>query len=105
MDDTQQSELARAAGEGIPPGGCRVASEQKPDTRPFRPRPSRTSVLGSPNEREEARSEMEIEFLSTVAVITPDPPASRKLYVGALGLPLESRGDDEYHHSEQISGC
>jgi catechol 2,3-dioxygenase-like lactoylglutathione lyase family enzyme len=48
---------------------------------------------------------MEIEFLSTVAVITPDPPASRKLYVGALGLPLESRGDDEYHHSEQISGC
>ena len=48
---------------------------------------------------------MKIEFLSTIAVITPDPPASRSLYVGALGLPLESSGDSEYHHSEQIPGC
>ena len=32
---------------------------------------------------------MNIEFLSTVAVIAPDPPRSRKLYVDALGLPLE----------------
>jgi catechol 2,3-dioxygenase-like lactoylglutathione lyase family enzyme len=45
---------------------------------------------------------MNIEFLSTVAVITPDPPASRKLYVEALGLPL---GGGEYLHSEQIAGC
>ena len=37
---------------------------------------------------------MNIEFLSTVAVIAPDPPASRKLYVDALGLPLESEGGD-----------
>jgi catechol 2,3-dioxygenase-like lactoylglutathione lyase family enzyme len=48
---------------------------------------------------------MKIEFLSTIAVITPDPPASRSLYVGALGLPLESGADSEYHHSEQIPGC
>jgi catechol 2,3-dioxygenase-like lactoylglutathione lyase family enzyme len=48
---------------------------------------------------------MNIEFLSSVAVIAPDPPASRKLYVEALGLPLGSAGDDEYHHSEQIGGC
>jgi catechol 2,3-dioxygenase-like lactoylglutathione lyase family enzyme len=47
---------------------------------------------------------VDIEFLSTVAVIAPDPPASRKLYVDPLGLPLESHGDD-YHHSEQIAGC
>jgi len=47
---------------------------------------------------------MNIEFLSTVAVIAPDPPASRKLYVETLGLPLESHGAD-YHHSEQIAGC
>ena len=47
---------------------------------------------------------MNVEFLSTVAVIAPDPPASRKLYVDALGLPLESEGGD-YHHSEQIAGC
>jgi catechol 2,3-dioxygenase-like lactoylglutathione lyase family enzyme len=48
---------------------------------------------------------MKIEFLSSVAVIAPDPPASRKLYVDSLGLPLESHGDDEYFHSEQIPGC
>ena len=48
---------------------------------------------------------MKIEFLSTLAVIAPDPPASRKLYVDALGLPLSSGADSEYHHSEQISGC
>jgi len=46
-----------------------------------------------------------IEFVSTVAVIAPDPAASRKLYVDALGLPLESGGDGEYRHSEQIDGC
>ena len=38
---------------------------------------------------------MKIEFLSTVAVIAPNPPASRKLYVDALGLPLKSGADDE----------
>ncbi|TMM04566.1 MAG: glyoxalase [Actinobacteria bacterium] len=48
---------------------------------------------------------MKIEFLSTIAVITPDPRASRKLFVDALGLPLEGRGDEEYQRSEQIAGC
>jgi catechol 2,3-dioxygenase-like lactoylglutathione lyase family enzyme len=48
---------------------------------------------------------VKIEFLSTVAVIAPDPPAGRKLYVDALGLPLEGSGDDGYHHSERIGGC
>jgi hypothetical protein len=47
---------------------------------------------------------MNIEFLSTVAVITPDTSLSRKLYVEALGPPLEGQGDG-YHHSEQIAGC
>lgn len=47
---------------------------------------------------------MDIEFLATVAVIAPDPPASRKLYVDALGLALRSEGGD-YHHSEQLAGC
>jgi catechol 2,3-dioxygenase-like lactoylglutathione lyase family enzyme len=46
---------------------------------------------------------LDIEFLATVAVIAPDPPASRKLYVDTIGLPLE--GSDGYHHSEQIPGC
>jgi catechol 2,3-dioxygenase-like lactoylglutathione lyase family enzyme len=48
---------------------------------------------------------MKIEFLATVAVITSDPPTSRKLYVDALGLPLAGSGGDEYIHSEQIAGC
>jgi catechol 2,3-dioxygenase-like lactoylglutathione lyase family enzyme len=45
---------------------------------------------------------MNIEFLSTVALITPDPPASRKLYLDGLGLPL---GGNEYLHSERVAGC
>jgi catechol 2,3-dioxygenase-like lactoylglutathione lyase family enzyme len=45
-----------------------------------------------------------IEFLSTVAVIAPDPSQSRKLYVDALGLPLDGDAGD-YQHSERIAGC
>ena len=44
---------------------------------------------------------MDIQFVASIAVITPDPAASRKLYVDALGLPLEG---DEYPHSEKIDG-
>ena len=47
---------------------------------------------------------MNIEFLATVAVITPDPLDSRNLYVEALGLPLQGERDG-YYHSEQIGGC
>lgn len=47
---------------------------------------------------------MQIEFLSSLAVIAPDPPASRKLYVDALGLPLDGEGDDGYHHTDRIAG-
>jgi catechol 2,3-dioxygenase-like lactoylglutathione lyase family enzyme len=47
---------------------------------------------------------MNIEFLATVAMIAPDPASSRKLYVDALGLPLQGEGDG-YLHSEQIAGC
>jgi catechol 2,3-dioxygenase-like lactoylglutathione lyase family enzyme len=48
---------------------------------------------------------MEIEFLASVAVIAPDPPASRRLYIDALGLPLEARGDGGYQGTEKIGGC
>jgi catechol 2,3-dioxygenase-like lactoylglutathione lyase family enzyme len=44
---------------------------------------------------------MKIEFVSSVAVITPDPTQSRRLYVDALGLPL---GGEAYLHSERIPG-
>lgn len=46
---------------------------------------------------------MKIEFIASVAVITPDPPASHRLYVDAIGLPL--KGQDNYIHSENIGGC
>ncbi|HKN94208.1 MAG TPA: VOC family protein [Thermoleophilaceae bacterium] len=46
---------------------------------------------------------MDIEFVSTMAVISPDPAASRRLYRDTLGLPLESEGG-EYFHSEQVDG-
>ncbi len=44
---------------------------------------------------------MNIEFIASFAVITPDPASSRRLYVDALGLPLEG---DDYIHSEHIDG-
>jgi catechol 2,3-dioxygenase-like lactoylglutathione lyase family enzyme len=46
---------------------------------------------------------MQIEFVSGVAVIAPDPAQSRRLYVDTLGLPLTSQGGD-YFHSEHIAG-
>jgi catechol 2,3-dioxygenase-like lactoylglutathione lyase family enzyme len=42
-----------------------------------------------------------IQFVSTVAVITANPEKSRKLFVDTLGLPLEG---DDYPHSERIEG-
>jgi catechol 2,3-dioxygenase-like lactoylglutathione lyase family enzyme len=47
---------------------------------------------------------MNIEFLSTIAVISADPPSSRRLYVDTLGLPLQAGADGEYFHSEQLAG-
>lgn len=40
---------------------------------------------------------MNIEFIASVAVIAPDPPESRQLYMDAIGLPLEGQAD--YYHS------
>lgn len=48
---------------------------------------------------------MEIQFITSMAVITPDPEQSRALYVGALGLPLQTAEGDDYLHSEDISGA
>lgn len=47
---------------------------------------------------------MDIEFVATVAVITPDPISSHRLYVETLGLPLDGDADD-YQHSEHLAGC
>ncbi len=45
---------------------------------------------------------MNILFVAGIAIVAADPPASRKLYVDALGLPLE--GENDYFHSEEIAG-
>jgi catechol 2,3-dioxygenase-like lactoylglutathione lyase family enzyme len=46
---------------------------------------------------------MEILFVASVAVVTADPPQSRKLFMDALGLPLEGEGDG-YYSSGSIPG-
>ena len=47
---------------------------------------------------------MDVHFIASIAVITPDPAASRHLYLDALGLPLEASEGSEYFHSESIAG-
>jgi len=47
---------------------------------------------------------MEIEFIAGVAVVSADPDASARLYVDALGLPLEAAEGDDYRHSESVGG-
>jgi catechol 2,3-dioxygenase-like lactoylglutathione lyase family enzyme len=59
-------------------------------------------MLGDSQANEEVQ--VNVAFLSTVAVVAPDPARSRRLYVDALGLPLQGKPAD-YQHSEQIGGC
>ncbi len=46
---------------------------------------------------------MAVLFIASVAVVTADPPASRRLFIDALGLPLEGEGDG-YYSSGNIPG-
>lgn len=46
---------------------------------------------------------MNVEFIASVAVVAADPPQSRKLFMDALGLPLEGEGDG-YYSSGSIPG-
>jgi catechol 2,3-dioxygenase-like lactoylglutathione lyase family enzyme len=46
---------------------------------------------------------VDVQYIASVSVIAPDPAASRKLYIDALGLPLEKL-DGEYYASEHIGG-
>ena len=47
---------------------------------------------------------MDVQFITSVAVITPEPAVSRRLYLDALGLPLTTETDG-YLHGEHIDGC
>ena len=44
---------------------------------------------------------MNVEFVASIAPITADPAASRRLYVNTIGLPLEG---EDYIHSENVPG-
>ncbi len=46
---------------------------------------------------------MNVLFIASVAIVAADPPQSRKLFIGALGLPLEGEGDG-YYSSGSIPG-
>ncbi|MGZ4617541.1 MAG: VOC family protein [Frankiaceae bacterium] len=48
---------------------------------------------------------MDIQFIASMAVITPDLEQSRAMYVSALGLPLQAAEGDDYLHSEDIDGA
>jgi len=46
---------------------------------------------------------MDVLFIASVAVVTADPPQSRKLFMDAIGLPLEGEGNG-YYSSGSIPG-
>ena len=46
---------------------------------------------------------MDVLFITSVAVVAADPPQSRKLFMDALGLPLEGEGEG-YYSSGSIAG-
>jgi catechol 2,3-dioxygenase-like lactoylglutathione lyase family enzyme len=48
---------------------------------------------------------MEIVFIASMSVIAADPPASRALFVDALGLDLKPDDSGEYFHSEALEGA
>lgn len=50
------------------------------------------------------RSHVKVQFIASVSLIAPDPPVSHRLYLDALGLPLEAAEGDDYVHSEAIEG-
>jgi catechol 2,3-dioxygenase-like lactoylglutathione lyase family enzyme len=47
---------------------------------------------------------MDIQFITSIAVIAPDPRKSRELYIDALGLPLEASPGSNYFHSDRVKG-
>jgi catechol 2,3-dioxygenase-like lactoylglutathione lyase family enzyme len=47
---------------------------------------------------------MDIQFITSIAVIARDPQKSRELFIDALGLPLQASPGSEYFHSERVEG-
>jgi catechol 2,3-dioxygenase-like lactoylglutathione lyase family enzyme len=47
---------------------------------------------------------VEIQFVTSVAVISADPGRSQELYMETLGLPLADESGSGYLHSEDVEG-
>ena len=48
---------------------------------------------------------MNVVFIASVSIITPNPAESRKLFVDTLGLPLAPDATGAYYFSEHIGGA
>jgi catechol 2,3-dioxygenase-like lactoylglutathione lyase family enzyme len=55
--------------------------------------------------RRQQERRVNILFISSVAVISPNPAESRKLFIDTLGLPLERHEGDDYYFSEKVKGA
>ena len=66
-------------------------------------RPGGTSKLNSATVAARMLRHMNVLFIASTAVVAADPPQSRKLFMDALGLPLEGEGDG-YYSSGSIPG-
>jgi catechol 2,3-dioxygenase-like lactoylglutathione lyase family enzyme len=47
---------------------------------------------------------MDVLFIASVALVSPDPAESRTLYLDALGLPLQADPSGDYYFSGEIEG-
>jgi catechol 2,3-dioxygenase-like lactoylglutathione lyase family enzyme len=47
---------------------------------------------------------MDIQFVTSVAMITADPARSQELYLDTFGLPLTDDSGSGYFHSEDVEG-
>jgi catechol 2,3-dioxygenase-like lactoylglutathione lyase family enzyme len=65
--------------------------------------PAGTSKLNSATVAARMLRHMNVLFIASTAVVAADPPQSRKLFMDALGLPLEGEGDG-YYSSGSIPG-
>ena len=61
------------------------------------------AVIGEATGGSHRLRHMNVLFVASVAVIAADPPQSRKLFIDALGLPLEGEGDG-YYSSGNVPG-
>jgi catechol 2,3-dioxygenase-like lactoylglutathione lyase family enzyme len=49
-------------------------------------------------------SDVDVQFITSIALVAADPPKTRQLFLDAIGLPLAAGADGAYYHSERIEG-